>query len=53
MDPISLTFYAVICGILSLFAPSLGGRVPRLAIGAVVGIIAATVLPVIRAAVGS
>ena len=53
MDPISLTFYAVICGILSLFAPKLGGRVPRLAIGAVVGLVAATILPVLRAALGS
>ena len=53
MDPISLTFYAAVCGLLSLFAPSLGGRIPRLAIGAVVGVIAATVLPLLRAALGS
>ena len=52
MDPISLTFYAAICGLLSLFAPSLGGRVPRLAVGALVGLAAATILPVLRGALG-
>ena len=50
MDPIALTFYAVICGLLSAVAPSLGGRLPRLAIGAVVGVIAAAVLPMVRTA---
>ncbi len=48
MEPISLAFYAVVCGILSFFAPNLGGAVPRMAVGAVVGILAATTLPFIR-----
>ena len=52
MEPISLIFYAVVCGLLSLFAPSLGGRLPRLAVGAGVGVIAAIVLPVLRGAMG-
>ena len=52
MDPISLAFYAVVCGLLSLFAPSLGGRMPRLAIGAVVGVVAATVLPILNGMMG-
>lgn len=52
MEPISLLFYAVVCGLLSVFAPSLGGMVPRLAVGAVVGVIAAIVLPVLRGAMG-
>ncbi|MEM9425553.1 MAG: hypothetical protein AAGA06_02525 [Pseudomonadota bacterium] len=52
MDPISLTFYAVICGLLSMFAPKLGGRMPRLAIGAVVGVAAATILPILRGTLG-
>lgn len=52
MDPISLTFYAVVCGLLSLVAPNLGGMVPRLAIGAVVGVVAATLLPVLNGMMG-
>ena len=52
MEPVSLVFYAVICGLLSLFAPSLGGRVVRLATGAVVGVIAAIVLPILQGTLG-
>jgi len=52
MDPIALGFYAVICGLLSLAAPGLGRPVLRLGVGAVVGILAAAVLPVLRAAMG-
>ena len=52
MEPISLAFYAAVCGLLSVFAPNLGGAVPRLAVGAVVGIIAAAVLPSLRGMMG-
>lgn len=52
MDPISLAFYAVVCGLLSLFAPNLGGRVPRLAVGAGVGVVAATLLPILNGMMG-
>ena len=52
MEPISIVFYAVICGLLSVFAPSLGGMVPRLAVGAVVGVVAAVILPVLLGAMG-
>ena len=52
MDPISLAFYAAVCGLLSLFAPNLGGRVPRLAVGAGVGVVAATVLPILNGMMG-
>jgi len=48
MDPIALAFYGVICGCLSAVAPNLGGVPLRLAIGAVVGLIAASVLPVLK-----
>ncbi|WP_424972371.1 hypothetical protein [Dinoroseobacter sp. S76] len=48
MDPVALVFYAAICAILSLFAPQLGGRVTRLAVGAGVGVLAAAVLPLLR-----
>ncbi len=48
MDPISLLFYAVVCGILSAVAPNLGGIVPRLLTGGLVGIVAAIVLPFLK-----
>jgi len=52
MDPFVLAFYAVICGALSWAAPNLGGASIRLGVGAVVGIIAAILLPIVRSAVG-
>ena len=53
MEPISLVFYAVVCGTLSLIAPNFGGALPRMAIGAVVGVIAAICLPFIQGMMGS
>lgn len=50
MDPISLIFYACICGTLGWASPALGHPVIRLIIGAIVGLIAATVLPMIKGA---
>ena len=52
MDPVALGFYAVICGLLSLAAPGLGRPFLRLGVGAVVGILAAAVLPMLKAAIG-
>ncbi len=52
MEPISLAFYAAVCGLLSVVAPNLGGAIPRLATGAIVGVIAATVLPMLRGMMG-
>ncbi len=52
MDPISLVFYAIVCGLLSLFAPNLGGMLPRLVVGAVVGVAAATALPFVNGMMG-
>ena len=48
MDVTALIFYAAVCGVLSMFAPNMGGRMSRLAIGAVVGVIAAALLPFLR-----
>ena len=53
MEPISLIFYAVVCGVLSLFAPNFGGRIPRLVVGGVVGVIAAIVLPILKGAMAA
>ncbi|MDJ1015838.1 MAG: hypothetical protein QNJ35_04925 [Paracoccaceae bacterium] len=52
MDPIALVFYAVVCGLLSAFAPNFGGRMQRLGIGAAVGVAAAAFLPVLRGMIG-
>ena len=48
MDPISMAFYAVVCGALSLVAPSLPRPLARVAAGAAVGVVAALVLPWIK-----
>ena len=53
MDIIALGFYAVVCGALSFFAPQLGTSYIRFGIGAIVGIVAATVLPLLRGAFGA
>ena len=48
MDFIALTFYAVICGLLSLAGPRLGAAPMRLGIGAAVGVCAASALPYLK-----
>ncbi len=52
MDPITITFYALVCGCLSAAAPKLPGLPIRLGVGAGVGVLAATLLPLIKDAVG-
>ena len=52
MDIAALLFYACVCGVLSMLAPNLGGRVARLGIGAIVGVVAAALLPVLRGFLG-
>lgn len=53
MDPISVGFYAVVCGALSAAGPALGGLVKRISIGIAVGAGAAWVLPMLKAALGT
>lgn len=48
MDPITLTFYALVCGCLSAVAPNFPRLPIRLGIGAAVGLVAASVLPMIK-----
>jgi hypothetical protein len=48
MDPITLTFYAVVCSCLSVAALKFLGLPIRLGIGASVGILAAISLPHIK-----
>jgi hypothetical protein len=51
-DATVIAWYAVICGVLSAFAPSFGGRIVRIVIGGIVGIVAATMLPMVRSLMG-
>ncbi len=48
MDPITLGFYALVCGTLSAVAPRFPRLPIRLGIGAAVGLVAASVLPAIK-----
>ena len=50
MDPISIGFYAIVCGCLGAAGPKLGAFPIRLAIGVTTGVIAALVLPIIKGA---
>lgn len=52
MDPVTLTYYGLICGLLSLVAPRLRAPGFRFAIGLGVGLVAASFLPPLRAAFG-
>lgn len=47
MEPLSIGYYAIICGLLSMFAPTFGGIFPRFAAGAAVGFMAAATLPMV------
>ena len=52
MDPITLGFYAIVCASLSVVAPRFARLPVRLGIGAAVGLVAASLLPVLRGALG-
>lgn len=52
MDVITVSYYALVCGVLGLAGPKLGAPVIRLIIGGFVGVLAATVLPAVRLIVG-
>lgn len=52
MDPIVLVFYAAICGFLSWVAPSFSHPALRFGLGALVGVLAAFLLPILRATFG-
>lgn len=52
MDFVTVSYYALVCGLLGLAGPRLGAPVLRLVIGGIVGILAATMLPSLRALLG-
>jgi hypothetical protein len=51
MDPVTLSFYAAVCGLLAGFVPN-ASRAFRFAIGVGVGLVAASLLPPLRSALG-
>ena len=51
MDPVTLSFYAVVCGLLAGFVPA-ASRAFRIALGVGVGLVAASLLPPLRSALG-
>jgi len=50
MEPITMGFYAIVCSLLGAAGPKLGALPVRLGIGAVVGVIASALLPLIQGA---
>ena len=52
MDLTAVIFYGVVCGALGAFAPSLGSRLARVAVGGGIGIVSALVLPLLRNMMG-
>ena len=52
MDPITIGFYAIICGCLSAFVPPALARYIRFGVGAAVGVVAASALPLIQGMMG-
>ena len=51
MDPVTLTFYGLVCGLLAAFVPR-ASRVFRFAVGVGVGLVAASFLPPLRGVLG-
>ena len=52
MDPVTLVYYGAICGLLAVASPRLTPVAVRLLAGIVIGLVAAGVLPVLRAVLG-
>ncbi len=52
MDPITMTYYASVCAALGYGAGRINRAALRIATGVIVGLIAAALLPGLRAALG-
>lgn len=52
MDPINLTYYALVCGGLAAYAPNLSNTVMRAVVGLSLGGVSAALLPVVHWAIG-
>ena len=52
MDPVNLTYYAVVCGGLAAYSPTLANRIVRLVMGFGVGALSAFLLPTVHRLLG-
>jgi hypothetical protein len=52
MDPVTILYYAIVCGGLAAFAGRAGGFLQRVGLGIVVGLAAAAALPILRTVLG-
>jgi uncharacterized transporter YbjL len=52
MDPVSIAYYALVCGLLAGFLPVRLGRLAKIGVGLAVGLLAATLLPAARGLIG-
>lgn len=52
MDPVNLTYYAVVCGGLAAYAPSVANRISRVVVGLVTGSVSAALLPLVHRLLG-
>lgn len=52
MDIITVSYYAFVCGVLGLAGPHIGRPLIRLVIGGIVGVLAASLLPMVRLGLG-
>jgi hypothetical protein len=48
MDPVNLTYYAVVCGGLAAYSPSVANRILRMVVGLGVGGLSASLLPIVH-----
>jgi hypothetical protein len=53
MDITALSFYAVVCGVINFAAPRLGKPYMRFFLGAITSILAALLLPSLKAMLGA
>ena len=52
MDPVTMTYYAAVCAALGLGAGGVHSSVLRVALGVMVGLVAAALLPSVRGFLG-
>jgi hypothetical protein len=52
MDPVTILYYAAVCGLLAAVSGKAGGFLQRVGLGVVVGLAAAAALPILRTVLG-
>ena len=52
MDPVTMTYYGIICGCVGMVSPRVSPGALRFVLGVAVGLVAAALLPALRRAAG-